>query len=88
MGSGAPGHGGGRKEGENEEEAEGVRFPHILREEAACGGAPMAAGRRQRWWLWLLAPTNVTSDDASIRQFGVAVFHEPRINRQAQAIPL
>ena len=28
----------------------------------------------------LLAPTNVTSDDARRRQFGVAVFHEPRIN--------
>ena len=32
----------------------------------------------------LLAPTNVTSDDAHRRQFGVAVFHEPRINPQAQ----
>ena len=36
----------------------------------------------------LLAPTNVTSDDARRRQFGVAVFHEPRMNPQAHGIPL
>ena len=36
----------------------------------------------------LLAPTNVISDDARGRQFGVAVFHEPRINPQAHGIPL
>ena len=36
----------------------------------------------------LLAPTNVTSDDARKRQFGVAVFHEPRMNSQAHGIPL
>ena len=35
----------------------------------------------------LLAPTNVTSDDARRHQFGVAVFHEPRINPQAHGIP-
>jgi hypothetical protein len=37
---------------------------------------------------WVLAPTNVTSDDACRRQFGVAVFHEPQINPQAHGIPL
>jgi len=46
MGSGAPGHGGGRKEGENEEEAEGVRFPQLLREEAAV--VVVAIGAYQR----------------------------------------
>ena len=37
------GHGGG---GENEE-ALGVRFPHLLRAEVAGGGASMAAGGRR-----------------------------------------
>ena len=36
----------------------------------------------------LLAPTNITSYDARICQFGVAVFHEPRVNPQAHGIPL
>ena len=37
---------------------------------------------------WMLVHTNVTSDDARRRQFGVTVFHEPRINPQAHRIPL
>ena len=36
----------------------------------------------------MLAPTNVTSDDARRCQFGVAVFYEPRINPQAHGILL
>ena len=36
----------------------------------------------------VLAPTNVTSDDARRRQFEVAVFHEPRMNPQVHGIPL
>ena len=43
---------------------------------------------RQRRQKCLLAPTNVISDDARRRQFGVAVFHEPRMNLQAHGIPL
>src|SRR6185369_3272612 len=43
---------------------------------------------RQRRQKCLLAPTNVTSDEARRRQFGVAVFHESRINPQAHGIPL
>ena len=39
-------------------------------------------------YLLVLEPTNVTSDDARRRQFGVAVFHEPRMNPQAHGIPL
>ena len=38
--------------------------------------------------MHLLEPTNVTSDDARRRQFGGAVFHEPRINPQAHGILL
>ena len=37
---------------------------------------------------YMLAPTNVTSDDAHRRQFGMAVFHEPRMNPQVHGIPL
>ena len=35
---------------------------------------------RKRRQKCLLAPTNVTSDDTRKRQFGVVVFHGPRIN--------
>ena len=38
LGSDVPGHGVGREEGETEEGSEGVRFPHLPRAEAACGG--------------------------------------------------
>ena len=52
LGSGSPEHGGGREEGEKEEEAEGVRFPYSPRAMVVCGGRATALqtwGGGKRW---------------------------------------